>query len=91
MARVMITAQVEDSAKWEKGFRTHGELFRSMGSTVTYFATTDKNEIAIYVEPSDLDEYLKVFEAAATAKAMAFDGVKRDTVRLFILDREFNY
>jgi hypothetical protein len=29
MPRVIITAQVEDAANWEQGFRTHGELFRS--------------------------------------------------------------
>ncbi|HAF15380.1 MAG TPA: hypothetical protein DCK99_17125 [Blastocatellia bacterium] len=91
MARVMITAQVEDSVKWEKGFRTHGELLRSMSSTVSYFTTTDKNEIAIYAEPSDLDKYFKVFESPATAAAMAHDGVKRETVKVFVLDREFRY
>ena len=26
MPKVIVTAQVEDSAKWEKGFRTHGDL-----------------------------------------------------------------
>ena len=29
MPKVVITAQVEDAVKWEEGFRTHGELFRS--------------------------------------------------------------
>ena len=27
MPNVVVTAQVEDSVKWEAGFRTHGELF----------------------------------------------------------------
>jgi hypothetical protein len=91
MARIIVTAQVEDSAMWEKSFRTHGELFRSMGSGVTYFTTTNKNEVAIYIEPSDLDKYLKVFESPATAAAMASDGVKRETVKLYVLDREVSY
>ena len=91
MARIIVTAQVENSAKWEKGFRTHGELLRSMGSTVSYFTTTDKNEIGILSETSDLDKYLKVLESPATVEAMTSDGVKRDTVKVFVLDREFKY
>jgi hypothetical protein len=91
MARVVITAQIEDSAKWERGFRTHGELLRSMGSTVVYFTTTDKNEVAIYAEPSDLAKYLEVLASPATAEAMAHDGVKRETVKTFVLDKEFRF
>ncbi len=91
MPRVMITAQVEDSAKWEEGFRTHGDLLRSMSQSATYFTTTDDNEVALYSEPEDLDIYLEVLESPATAEAMSFDGVKRDTVKVFVLDREFVY
>ncbi len=29
MPRVVVTAQVEELVKWEEGFRTHGDLFRS--------------------------------------------------------------
>jgi hypothetical protein len=91
MARVIVTAQVENSAKWEKGFRTHGELLHSMGSTVSYFTTTDKNEVGILSETSDVDKYLKVLESPATVAAMKSDGVKRETVKVFVLDREFKY
>ena len=91
MPRVIITAQVEDSAKWEEGFRTHGELLRSMSSTVTYFTTTGDNEVTLYAEPDDLDKYFAVLESPATVEAMALDGVKRDTVKVMVLDREFRY
>jgi len=30
MTKVIITADVEDSAKWETGFRSHADLFRGM-------------------------------------------------------------
>jgi hypothetical protein len=89
MARVVITAQVEDSVKWEKGFRTHGELLRTMGATAFYFTATDKNEVAVYAEPSDVGKYLEILAAPATAEAMAYDGVKRDTVKILVLDKEF--
>jgi hypothetical protein len=88
MPRVVVTAQVEDLEKWEKGFRTHGDLFRQMGVSRMEFATSEGNRIAVSGETSDLDAYMKVFDSPATAEAMAFDGVKRETVQMFVLDKE---
>ncbi len=28
MPKVVVTAQIEDPARWEEGFRTHGDLLR---------------------------------------------------------------
>ena len=91
MPRVIITAQVEDSAKWEAAFRTHGDLLRSMTSTVTHITTNEDNQIALYAEPSDLGKYMEVLESPATAEAMAHDGVKKETVKVYVLDKEFSY
>ncbi len=91
MAKIIITAQVEDSAKWEEGFRTHGELLRSMTSTVTYFTITKENELTLYAEPNDVDKFLEVMESPATEEAMAYDGVKPETVKVVVLDKEFAY
>jgi len=89
MPRVIITAQVEDSAKWEEGFRTHGDLFRSQTVSRVDFATTDENEVAICLEPEDFDKFMEIFESPATEEAMAADGVKRETVKVYVLDKEF--
>ena len=91
MARIIITAQVEDSAKWEEGFRTHGELLRSMTSTVSYFTITKENELTLYAEPNDADKFLEIMDSPATVDAMAYDGVKRETVKVVVLDKEFTY
>ncbi|MBM4186701.1 MAG: hypothetical protein FJ206_05245 [Gemmatimonadetes bacterium] len=91
MARIILTAQVENSAKWETMFRTHGELLRSMGTSVTYFATNDDNEVALYAEPPNLDHWFAILKSPDTAAAMAVDGVKRETVKVFVLDKEFRY
>jgi hypothetical protein len=40
------------------------------------------------MEPVDLSAYKKAIESPATAQAMAFDGVKRETVKMFVLDKE---
>ncbi len=91
MPRVIITAQVEDSTRWEEGFRKHAALLRSMSSTVTHFTTTEDNEMALYAEPTDLAQYMAVLESPATAEAMAQDGVKKETVKVYVLDKEFTY
>ena len=90
MTKVVVTAQVQDAVKWEKGFRTHGDLFRSQTVTAPInFATIDGNHVAVCLEPDNLDACLKILDSPATAEAMAFDGVKRETVRVFVLDKEF--
>ena len=91
MARIIITAQVEDGAKWEEGFRTHGDLLRSMTSTATYFTISKDNEVTLYADVDDVDKYMEVLESPATVEAMNSDGVKRDTVKVSVLDREFSY
>ena len=90
MARVVVTAQVEDAVKWEKSFRTHGDLFRSQTVTKPInFATIEGNMVAVCAEPDNLDTFMKILNSAATADAMTADGVKRETVRVFVLDKEF--
>ena len=50
MPKVVVTAQVEDLAKWEEGFRTRGDLFRSNAVTkLVHFATNEGNEVAVCV------------------------------------------
>ena len=88
MPRVIVTAEVEDLAKWEKGFRTHGDLFRKMGISRMEYAMNSGNQIAVCGETTDLDAYMKVFQSPATAEAMAFDGIKRETVKAFVLDKD---
>ncbi len=91
MPRVLLTAEVEDSVQWEARFRTHRQLLHSMGTSVTYFGTTDDRAVALYAEPADLDQWFAVLESPDTAAAMAMDGVKRETVRAFVLDKQFRY
>ncbi len=91
MPRVICTAQVEDATKWEQGFRTHGELFKSMTiNKPIQFNVTPENVVVIHFEPDDLDKYMEVMDSRATEEAMEFDGVNRDTVKIVTLDKEFD-
>ncbi len=90
MPKVVVTGQVEDPVKWEEGVRTHGELFRSF--TVhgpVDFATIEGNEMAVCFQADDLDAFLEGMDSPETAEAMVIDGVKRETVKIYVLDKEF--
>ena len=72
MPKVVVTAQVEDSVKWEERFRTHGNLFRSQTVTAPIdigIAINEGNEVAVCFEPEDLDTFLKGMDSPATAGA----------------------
>ena len=89
MAKVLIIAQCKDPVKWEQGFRTHGDLFRTqtLAAPISY-GMGEGNQIAVFMEPNDLAACLHVLHSPATAEAMEFDGILRDTVKMFVLDRE---
>ena len=53
MPKVVVTAQVEDSAKWEAGFLTHADLFHDLTVTAPVdYAINEGNEVAVYCEPA---------------------------------------
>ena len=69
MPKVVITAQVEDLAKWEKGFRTHGDLFKSQTVTKPIdFATIAGNQVAVCMEPADLATFMKIMDSQQLRK-----------------------
>ncbi len=90
MSRAIITAQVEDSANWEKKFRSHEGLFKAYTATAVHFSATDDNEVAILWEVADLDKFLEQVNSPETAEAMSQDGVNKESVKVYVLDKEFN-
>ena len=90
MPKVVITAQVEDPVKWEELFRTHGDLFRTSYTVTTPIGIAiTGNEVAVCFEPANLDALMAAVDSPATAEAMATDGVKRETVKVYVMDKEF--
>ena len=89
MTKIVVTAQVEDSVRWEEGLRTHADLFRSQTVSKVEFTAIEGNEVAVCIEPEDFDTFMEIFESPATAEAMAADGVKRETVKVYVLDKGF--
>ncbi len=92
MPMIVVTAQVEDLVKWEEGFRTHGDIFRSQTiiSPVRMATNDEDNRIAVCFEVSDLATALGVLASPVTGEAMTRDGVYWETMKLFVFDKEFH-
>src|SRR5664279_4237398 len=90
MNKLIIVAEVADLGKWETNFRTHAELFRSYSITkpIQYGGMED-NYVAVCFEPDDMAACLKGIGYASTVEAMKMDGIKMETVRMFVLAKEF--
>ena len=88
MPKIVLTCQVKDPVKWEAGFRTHGDVFKTYKLQAPVSFSVTGNEVALCMETADLAAFKKAMESPATEKAMAFDGVKRETVKMFVLDKE---
>ena len=88
MTKIILTAEVEDTAAWEKAFRTHADLFRSMGHASVYEYSIGANStVAVCVDVSDTQAFLTSLESAENVAAMANDGVKLDSVKVFVVDK----
>ena len=88
MPKVMITAQVQDGVKWEAGFRAHGDIFRTYSLRAPIHYTVTGSEVALCMEIDNLETFTRMMESQVTIDAMASDGVKRETVKTFVLDKE---
>jgi hypothetical protein len=88
MTRIVLTAEVEDTARWEKAFRTHADLFKKMGVATSYeYAIGENSNVAVCAEATDASAFLASLESAENVAAMKNDGVKRDTVKVFVIDK----
>lgn len=67
------TAEVEDTAKWEEGFRTHGDLFRSQTITTMVFGIGEGNEVALCSEVENLETW-RAAVSASLSWAMSASG-----------------
>jgi hypothetical protein len=89
MAKVIVAAKVEDLAAWEEGFRSHGDLFRRQTiSKPVNIGTNNENEVALIFEPEDLGVFMEVPDNEGP-EALANDGFNPETVKFFVVDKEF--
>jgi hypothetical protein len=90
MPKIILTADVEDGAVWERAYRTHGDLFADAGIGTVHYTIGEDNHVVMCTEMDDVGAYMEFMKSDATQEAMKGDGVKRDTVKLFVLDKDFS-
>lgn len=91
MTRIVITAKVKDIVEWERGYRAHSPMLRDLMKVTkpVQFTTNDEsNEICISAEPDDLEHYLVMAQSPEIAEVMEKNGVIRETVKFYILDKK---
>ena len=91
VVEVLLTAEVADPAAWEQKFRTHGGLFRDQGTSSPILIGSDGHMVVVSQSVSDVDAFKRNIESPETVAAMVEDGVKRDTIKVFVLDRKFEF
>ena len=90
MPMVLITCQVDDVDEWEEQFRTHGALFREQTISRVDIGVLEDNHVALVCQVDDLDTCMKILDSPEAAEAMENDGVRRETVKVFVVDRRFD-
>jgi hypothetical protein len=90
MSQVILTAQVEDATSWENAFRTHSDMFKAARLGTIHYTIEDSNLVVMSVDVEDVGAYLDFMKSQQTQNAMKNDGVKRDTVKVHILDKELS-
>ena len=88
MSGVVFTAHVKDPAKWEKGFRSHSDLFKQSNVSLIHYTITKGNDVVLYSETDDVDAYTRLIDSPAVVKAMDEDGVERSSIKIYSLDKE---
>ncbi len=88
MPKVIVTCEVQDGEKWEINFRTHTDLFRTYTLQAPMHFAISANEVTLCMEPGDLEAFRRSMDSPATVEAMELDGVKRETVKMLVLDKE---
>lgn len=90
MAKILVTAKCKDQAKWEAGFESHADFFRSaygISRPVSYGMSED-NYVGTCFETGDVAKFMSAIALPETTEAMESDGLLRDTVKVFVLDKE---
>jgi hypothetical protein len=84
MSTVLITHEVDDVGHWVSS-PERNELFPALGVTHrTFVDATTSNLVGIVAEIPDLDAFQEWLTTDGDAEAMTHDGVRADTIRMFI-------
>ena len=93
MPKIVATIEVEDLAKWEAGFLTHDDLFRrqTIRGGYDYTMIEEEKRVVLCAEVSDVETFFQVLNSQDAEDAKEMDGVKRESIRFYVLDKRFEF
>ena len=84
MTTIMITHEVDDVDHWLASPKRE-EFFSEYGMTVRTFTTPEgSNLVGVIVEVDDMETLDQALKTEAAAAAMKHDGVRPDTITMFL-------
>ncbi len=84
MTTLLIIHEVDDVQHWLASPKRE-EFFGPMGFSVRTFVDRDAPErVGLIVECPDLDSFEKALQAEGAADAMKYDGVRPETIQVFV-------
>jgi hypothetical protein len=84
MPKLVITHEVDDVAHWLASPK-RAEVFAGVATNLTTFVhPNEANRVALALEVSDMAAFEKVIASEAGAEAMKYDGVRPQTLAVYI-------
>lgn len=84
MPKLIVTHEVDDVAHWLASPKRQ-EVFAGVATNITTFVLpADPARVALSVEVADMAAFDAVLKSAAGAAAMKYDGVRPETVVVYL-------
>ena len=84
MPKLVFTHEVDDVAHWLASPKRE-EVFAGVATNIqTYVHPTEPNRIALSMEVADMGALEAVMKSEAGAEAMKYDGVRPETIAMYI-------
>ena len=84
MPRLITTHEVDDVEHWLASPK-RAEVFAGIATDLTtYVLPGDSNRVALSMNVADMDALDAMMKSAAGAEAMKYDGVRPDTLVLYV-------
>ncbi len=84
MPKLIATHEVDDVAYWLASPKRE-EVFAGVAKNITTFVhPSDPNRVAVSMDVADMDAFDALMQSEAVAAAMKYDGVRPETVVVFV-------
>jgi nicotinic acid phosphoribosyltransferase len=84
MPKLVATHEVDDVAHWLASPK-RAEVFAGVAKNiVTHVHPGDPNRVALTMEVADMAAFEAIMKSEAAAEAMKYDGVRPDTIVVYI-------